>query len=349
MTEDSSDSRSSRETPAAFRRGTWLAAIAVLVVVALLAAIGVGGWYGWQWYRAQEQAQGALQQALVGERAAMRTAVAELDRRLTQADGKEQLAQDAVKTLQARVDVLQQKLDAMGQALDGGRHGVQVALVEQLLLTANEAVQVGRAPRAAERALAAADARLAALHDPRFFAVRQAIADEREALSTVAQPDVAGTAITLGKLMDTVAELPMRGGPKALPAPQAVPADDAGQSAWARGWSRIVAGLGALFRVQRHDHGVEPLLPPAEHALVGAVLSLRLDTARAALVQGNATVYRSTLEAAGEWLARYYQPQDPAVKAMAEQLRGLTGVDVAPVLPDISASLVLLRKQQAVE
>ncbi|TAM12568.1 MAG: hypothetical protein EPN72_14165 [Nevskiaceae bacterium] len=345
MTEESSDPRPSREMTAAPRRGTWLAAIAVLVVLALLAVIGVGGWYGWQWYQAQEQARGAQQQAL----AATRTAVAELDRRLAQADGKEQSTQDGVKALQAQVDVLQQKLDTVGQALDGGRRGVQVALVEQLLMTANEAVQVGRAPQAAQRALAAADARLAALHDPRFFAVRQAIADEREALSAVAQPDVAGTAIAIGRLLDTVAELPLRGTPEALPAPQTVVTDDVGQSAWARGWSRLVAGLGALLRVQHHDHGVEPLLSPAEHAVVGAVLALRLDTARAALVQGDAAVYRSTLKAAGDWLARYYRPQDPAVSTMAQQLRELAGVDVAPVLPDISASLVLLRKQQAVE
>lgn len=348
MTEELSDPHSSPAPPRRRRRARG-ALVLIVVLLVLAGAAGAGGWYGWQWYQVQEQARAARQQALAQGLAGTRGDVAALAQRLTRAEAEKQAAQDKVQALQTHVEALQQRLDALSQMLEGGRRGVQIALVEQLLLTANEAVQVGRAPQAAERALAAADERLAALHDPRFFGVRQAIADERDALAAVRLPDVAGTAIAIGKLLDGVAQLPLRGTPKPLHTPPPGVADGSGQTAWSRGWARVVAGLGALFLVQHRDHGIAPLLPPAEQRLVGAVLALRLDTARAALVQRNAAVYRSALESAGDWLTRYYQPQAPGVQAMAQRLHDLAGVDVAPALPDLSASLVLLRKQQDAE
>ncbi|HEU0197321.1 MAG TPA: uroporphyrinogen-III C-methyltransferase [Nevskiaceae bacterium] len=317
--------------------------IVLLVILVLLVAAGFGGWRGWQWYQGTLQAYSAQQHALQTGVAQARSQADALRANLAAVTAATRQSHAQVQALQSQVTAMQNTLDALDASVNGGRRAVQVAIVEQLLLTANDQVQLAHDPATALKALDAADERLAVLNDPRFFAVRRAIAKDKAALAAVHEPDFAGTAITLGGLIDDIGQLPFRGAPRALAAPQATPASST--SAWVRGWERVGRSLAALFRVRHQQQPVAPLLPESEQQLVGAVLALRLDGARAALVRRDTAVYHAELQSAASWVARYYRGDDPVTLALHDELTKLAAIDLAPALPDISDSLDLLRKQ----
>ena len=57
-----------------------------------------------------------------------------------------------------------------------------------------------------------------------------------------------------------------------------------GGGVWARGMASLREVLGAVFTVRRTDKPVDRLLPPEQETLVGQLLLLKLETARAALL-----------------------------------------------------------------
>lgn len=334
------------EPPADPRRNRrlWPSLVAIIILL-LLAAAAYGGWCGWQWYQHATQARQAHLQTLEHSITAARSQTHTLQQQLEGATQAAAQAHDLAGTLKKQLKGVQSRLHTLQQTVDGGRRGVQMAIVEQLLLQANDAAQVTHNSGTAAVALAAADRRLAALQDPRLFKLREALAEERSALAKVQEPDIDGTAIAISQMMGKLRQLPFRTAPHSLPQNPADAKDNAG-SAWARGWDRITQSLKALFHVHHHNKEIQPLLSDAQRQLVGAVLALRLDGARAALIRRNTPLYQNQIESADHWLQRYYRKDSPAVNAMHKTLLKLAGIELSPPLPDISASLVLLRKQQ---
>src|SRR3546814_6187372 len=77
-----------------------------------------------------------------------------------------------------------------------------------LLLLANDRLQIARDVPSAIVAINEADARLAALKEPRLFPVRQILSKETAALQSVTLPDYAGAALTLSSLIERAPRLP---------------------------------------------------------------------------------------------------------------------------------------------
>ncbi|HEX7381532.1 MAG TPA: uroporphyrinogen-III C-methyltransferase [Nevskiaceae bacterium] len=322
--------------------GRWLVA---LVVILVLAGLGYGGWSGWQWYQQTLQGQRHQRAAQQKDMQALQARTVRMDEQLASLEGDAQAAQQRAAGLKAHVDTLQQQLAALSKRVEGGARTAQLQVVEQLLLLANEQAQIAHDPRAAGVALAAADAQLAALNDPRFFAVRQALTTERSALAAVREPDLDGVAIELGQLIAAVPSLPFRGTQFTLPASAPPPPRMA--SGWQRAWAQVVDGLRSLFVVRHHQQPVQPMLSDAEQGLVSTVLVVRLDAARAALPARNTRLYRDELEAARAWLARWYQRDAPTVQAADAQITALVKMELAPALPALGSGLSLLRAQQS--
>ncbi|MEQ1440125.1 uroporphyrinogen-III C-methyltransferase [Fontimonas sp. SYSU GA230001] len=320
--------------------GAWL--VLALLVLAVLAA---GAWQAWRagsaWIAERDERIADLAQSL-------KAAEAQIDRLQTRLSDQAVAVQRAAAELARIPDRLQAQDQAIGELreeLGGGRARVQLALVEQLLLLANDRVQVAREVTPAIAALDAADARLAALKDPRLFELRETIARERAALQAVAQPDTVGAALVLSGLVARAAQLPLatqvpehfHAQPgAALPLPA-----DAG--AWARAWAAIKRALASAFSVRRADGPQPRLLGDEQTALVRQVLMLKLEGARVALLRQDSASFRDLCASAAGWLDQYFHAGDPAVAAARAELLRLQGMQLQPPLPDISRSLTLLR------
>ncbi|MBX6420761.1 MAG: uroporphyrinogen-III C-methyltransferase [Nevskia sp.] len=333
--------------PAPRRWRRWAAVLAVLLALSFLAAAGYGGWRVWK-LRAETQDMVAAQETLLRRLShELADAEGELESlREHQDDLGDSLrkAQDDVAKLQSRADGADQALARLEADLNGGRRRAQLYGVEQLLLLANERAQLAHDAHGAAAALALADQRLASLSEPRLYDVRKALADERAALLAVPQADRDSAALALNGLIDRASTLPLRSRPGLPPAPvtTATPTSASG-GFWARGWASFKQLLRAVFVVRRTDRPLAPLLPPEQEALVEQLYLLKLESARAALLEGDTAAFRGALDSAARWLDDYYRVEDPGVAAARSEIERLRGLDLSPPLPDLSRSLDLLR------
>jgi uroporphyrin-3 C-methyltransferase len=87
------------------------------------------------------------------------------------------------------------------------------------------------------------------------------------------------------------------------------------------------------------------MLPPEREYFLRENLRLQLGAARLALLRDDAVQYRATLTTAQDWLEVYFAADSEKVRDLVTRLGELAAVDISPQLPDISASIRLLRQQ----
>jgi len=321
---------------AAPERRSALAPLGFLLAAAALLLAGA------DWYRLRdsEAQQAALERRLTAlqETAAQKDALAAQDA----AD------QQALKGLGMRLDDLDSAYAELRKHSQEGRDAWIKAEAASLLVAANEEVAIRADPALALKALQQADERLKLISDPRLIAVRQEIARENLALRAVPQSDLEGMAVALTGIADSVDSLPMK---RSVPehyqsggnlSTDAASADTGGL--WAR-FKAAVARLGAdMFTIRRHDLPVEPLLAPREEFLLRRNLELRLESARNALLGHQGRAFSDSTRAAQLWLQDYFDTRDKVVASAVQQLQAMQQQDIAPKLPDLSASLLLLRQ-----
>lgn len=334
-------------SPPPRRRSLWGFA-AFLLGLLLLAALGLAGWR--VWHSSHDTEENVAEQELLLVRVEHQVGNAQSDiQQLHESqsdlmDGLHQNTEDVAK-LQTRVDESEQVIAHLSADIRGGRTRAQLMGIEQLLLMANDRVQLAHDARGAGAALQLAEERLSALAEPRLFEIRKAVAQERAALLAVPLADRPSAALNLSGLIARADTLPLRQHPlvKTAAATAAAEPRDFQESWSARGWSSFKQMLAGVFTVQRTDKAVDRLLPPEQENLVKQLLALKLESARAALLLGDTATFRSALESALQWLGDYYRPEDPTVSAARAELERLHGLDLDPPLPDLSRSLGLLR------
>lgn len=333
--------------PPAPRRGGGMFLVLLLWLLLLVGALAAG-WWGWQQLQAVEQVSRAS-----AER------VTELDERIAGQDDNARDARlsaheavDATAMLEEQMSALDERVAGQSEQLaklsdivDAGRAQAHIVATEQLLMAASERLQLGRDPVGARRALQLADRRLAALEDPRFFEVREALAAEMAALRAVETVDRTALVLEINALIARAEGWRLLGGVPDASAPT-LPEQSAGADetpAWKRALNSVHEALASVFVVRRTDEPVEPLIDPERSGLVRSVLLLRLESARAALLAREQATFDSALDAVVDWLRSRFAVGDADVDAAIASLEAMRGRTLAPELPDISASLARLR------
>ncbi|MGH8281069.1 MAG: uroporphyrinogen-III C-methyltransferase [Gammaproteobacteria bacterium] len=317
----------------------WLAL--VLAIVALILVIA-----GWVRFSKLQEAQSAR----------LNTSLQSMNQRLgvlsqsaalkSQLDNDITATQQNLKSFSDRLDSMDAALTDLRRRSEQGRDAWIKAEVASLLMAANEQVQLDANPALALKALIAADARLKLLSDPRLIPVRQQIAREETALRAVPQADVTGMSATLASLSSSADQFPLKrvAPDQYVPGAGVEPASNTDLTLW----QRFKAGLNRLardiFTIHHRDAPVVPLLAPQQEYFLRQNLHLRLDTARAALMERDNAAFQSSTQLAVEWLKTYFNTQDSSVHAAIEQLTQMQQQQINPPLPDISASLTLLRR-----
>lgn len=334
-----------------------------LAVLALLVSVGVGvgGYFIWH----EVQRLGAAQRevlARIDDRTQafeqrLTTFTARLDDDLAATERSRRALEDEQRKLAAAQEALDGSLAVLRAQLGRGQTGWMLAEVQYLLQVANQRLQLQRDVVTAVAALDGADRRLQELADPGLNPVREQLAREAAALNAVAQPDIPGIALALDSLVARLAELPLK---DTLPRRAAVGAeggngDDAAPTAddwlddWVGDWRQLPALVWAELRrlvvVRRNAEPVAAMLAPEQQYFLRQNLRLQLESARLAALQAAPEPYQASLRTARAWLDEYFAGGDPQVAAVQGRLAQLADVDVRPALPDISASLRLLRQQ----
>lgn len=351
------------DTPA--RRGGQRLAL-ILATVALM-AVAAGLLLGYRYWSQMEQTLTQLDAALQDANRQQE----ELAQRLQRAQQAAQAQQQAIKAQEQALSEQHQRLLAAKE--ESQRNGEQlyhslaeiqtrlggkeaqwrVAEAEYLLRVANHRLSLMGDAATALEALKAADERLSATGDPGWAPVRDLIAREITQLTALPKVDLAGISAELVALADQVERLPLQNEGVPLVAERATAVDEPelvanDEFSLERALDDLWQGLKTMMVIRHHDKPVAAMLPPEHRYFLLQNLRLKLEAAKAALMGRNQSLYEDNLKSAAAWADTYFAADDPTVAGFRQQLDELAKRNVAPVLPDISASLRELqtRRQQ---
>lgn len=323
--------------PVVKKSGRGAAGIAVVALLLGAAGVAVGGWSVWQLRQLQagHQAQSGQLQALDSQAQALSQGEQALTTRLGQLPSADELEdrRRLVAQLQGDQQRLSQRLETV---LGASRKDWRLAEAEHLLRLASLRLSALQDIASAKALVQGADEILREQDDPSAFAAREQLAKSLASLASVDQPDRTGLFLQLGALRDQTVGL------SAL-APEFQAQGDAERAAlagdddrWERWWHKI----SSYFRVDfRPDENIRPLLAGQSLNQVRLALSLALEQAQWAALNGEPKVYGQALDEARSILLASFNQDNTESRSMLARLDALKGQPVSVVTPDLNASL----------
>jgi uroporphyrin-3 C-methyltransferase len=310
-----------------------------VAILALLLALAAFALAGWQWFDSHHSF--GLLEREVAKR------LGEVDAHSRDARTLAAQSHDSMSDVTARLGQLEARmfetqnqrlaLESLYRDLSRGRDEWTLAEVEQVLLIANQQLQLAGNVKAALIALETADARLARMDRPQLTALRRVINRDMERLKATPYVDVVGMALRLDNVMNQVDTLPLA--MEERPARPESPPESAGAGFWQLLWREAKRDLHDLIRIQNVEKPEAPLLSPGQGFFLRENLRFRLLGARLSLLAHDAASFKADLKVASEWLTRYYDGADKSVAMVQSTLKQLLQSDVGGQLPDISESL----------
>jgi uroporphyrin-3 C-methyltransferase len=323
--------------PPASRSSLGAAALLLALLALLLLA--------WQWYDSRTSVD-ALRQELAKKLSEADTLNKSSHVVADQAREASAEAQVKLGVLESRVAESQSQqiaLEALYQELSRNRDEWALADIEQSLLIANQQLQLAGNVKAALIALQNADTRLQRMDRPQLTGLRKALNRDIERLKALPYVDTVGISVRLDNVISAVDALPLA---MEMRPPLAASADAQGErepNVWQRFAREAWAELKQLVRVQNMNQPEVPLLAPPQSFFLRENLKLRLIGARLALLSRDQTSYKADLQAARDWLTKYYDTHEKSVGNALSTLRNLHESDISIEIPDISGTVDALR------
>lgn len=336
-----------QEPPA--RQKLWPVWLIALLALILALALALWNWQQWNNQQAVQQSLQQLQQS--NERLAdlYGNTGNQQSQRLQSLEEKLTAQRELIATQQRQIDHNARSLLEAGNRT---RTDWLLAEAEYLLRIANQRLMIERDIGGSLSALQAADEVLAESDDIGVYPVRQQLAEEILELKGVSAIDRTGLYLQLEAAIGSIHKLT----DQALineQAPGFIPTDadqadtEEDENALRQAWNQFKSTLMQVVVVRRLDEPVKPLLSPDQSAYARLNLQLMLEEAEMAVLRGNQALYERALAKARDTIANWYNTSNPRVRALSDSLAELAGHNIAPDLPDISNSLVLLKKRLA--
>jgi len=326
-------------------KGSGLAVLALLVAVG---GLGVGGWSLWQLQqvRQAEQAGAAQAEDLRSQLRQLETRNQALSAdlgRLPSANELEERRRQLVALQGDQQHLAEQFKEVVGQS----RQAWRLTEAEHLLRMATLRMTALQDVPSAQNLLQGVDDILKAQNDPAAFAARQQLANAQQTLRQLPDLDRTGQFVQLASLRNQVQSLeplPPRFSTTVADQPgvekAAVPPSNALQQ-W---WQDFRQRISSYFRIDfSADQPIRPLLAEESLAQVRLAMSLALEQAQWAVLNGNQEVYRLSIEQAEDVLAAHFNNQNPDSRAVRLRLQELAERPVTFEAPDLTPALTALQ------
>ena len=318
------------------RRGNGLAIVALLLGAA---GVAVGGWGVWQVRHLQVTTEQQLSEvpALAAQTLSIKQGEQQLLTRLNQLPSANELdnQRQLVVQLQGDQQRLNQRLETV---LGASRKDWRLAEAEHLLRLASLRLSALQDISSAQALVQGADDILREQNDPGSFAAREQLAKSLAALRSVEQPDRTGLFLQLAALRDQVAQLnalapAFKDSGDSL---MGLTADGDGASRWAQWWDEISHYIRIDFNA---DKNVRPLLAGQSLTQVRLALSLALEQAQWAALNGQASIYTQALAQAEDVLKNNFNADNAQSQKLLEQVVALSKQPVTVQTPDLAGTL----------
>jgi uroporphyrin-3 C-methyltransferase len=311
-----------------------------ILAIALLALI-IAGWQWWQTRTTLDNLRVEMSQRLT---TANDTAQASRTLSLQTADNTRDTT-IRLGEIQAKLADSQNQqlaLESLYRDMSKSRDEWTLADIEQVVLTANQQLQLAGNVKAAIIALQNADTRLQRINKPQFTALRRALKADIQRLQSLPQVDTVGISLTLDGLIASIDSLPLASDheiPAKPSAQQKLTPVDAAHRFSQEMWQEIKG----LVQIRRLDTPDSALLAPEQSYFLRQNLKLRLLTARIALLAHDENSYKSDLSAAKIWLLRYFNEHDSRSVYATQQIDKLIHNDISIQLPSLAVSIAALQ------
>lgn len=313
-----------------------------LVILALLfgvAGIGVAGWGVWQLraVQASHQQQRTQMQDIASQTLTLQHNEKQLSERLAQLPPAEELEdrRRLVTQLQGDQQRLSQRLETV---LGASRKDWRLAEAEHLLRLASLRLSALQDINSAQALVQGADEILREQDDPGSFAARDQLAKSLASLRSIDQPDRTGLFLQLAALRDQVAQLNELApeykdkGESLL----GLTTDKTQDSHWAQWWDEVSHYIRIDFNA---DKNIRPLLAGQSLTQVRLALSLALEQAQWAALNGQPQVFTHALAEAKDVLRTNFNQDSSQSKMLSERLDALAQQPVSVMTPDLAQSL----------
>lgn len=324
-----------------------------LSALALLVALAGAGLSGWNWYQGQQQPaaepapalaatdygdviekQAGQLQGLVRQSDAYKEHIGRLEQQLAGVPRAADLAENQrlLVQLQSAQQAFTRRFE---QAFGNTRQDWRLAEAEHLLRMAHLRLTALQDLGSARYLLEAADQILFEQDDPAAYAAREAMAQALTAVRAVPKLDRTGVFMRLGALQKQVGSLS-----------QTLPGYTAGDSdAGSIDWSKLLDKASNYIRldINSNTDDIKPLLSSQQLIHIRLAVSLSLEQAQWAALNGQQAVYDQALEQAVTLLQHYFAEDYQPATSMREQLEELAGAKVSQAVPDINPALLALQ------
>ena len=342
LPKDDSDAVTTAPTPDPLRPERPASRSNGLVILALLfgvAGVGVAGWGVWQLREVQAShlQQRTQMQDIAAQTLTLQSNEKQLAQRLEQLPPADEL--EARRRLIAELQGDQQRLSQRVETVLGAsRKDWRLAEAEHLLRLASLRLSALQDINSAQALVQGADEILREQDDPGAFAARDQLAKSLAALRSIDQPDRTGLFLQLAALRDQVAQLNELA-PEYQDKGESLLGLTAGSnpdSRWVQWWDQISHYIRIDFNA---DRNVRPLLAGQSLTQVRLALSLALEQAQWAALNGQPQVYKQAISDAKSVLQANFNQDNAQSKLLAARLDALAGQPVSVMTPDLAQSL----------
>lgn len=251
---------------------------------------------------------------------------------------------DELSDLHLRVNTQGRRMAELGSTT---RSDWLLAEAVYLARLANQRLQTERSVKNSLALLENVDLILKELDAEDVLPVRRAVAQDITALRLVNDVDRQGIYLELQALASGIETLPLMD----FSAQVASVAKTSEKSTISHGDGGFFGELRSLVRVTQRQNPIEPVLQPAENALVKYNLHMMLEQAQMALLREEQVIFESSLSKADNYLSRYFQSSGNR-QTIKDRLQVLREKSVQQQLPVINQTLdafetLLVTRQQS--
>jgi uncharacterized protein HemX len=318
--------------PVAAKRGNGLAALALLIGAT---GVAVAGWSVWQVRLLQSQDQQQLSQL---EQARSQTLLLTqreqgLTERLAALPDAQEL--ESRRRLLAQLQGDQQHLsERVESVLGASRQDWRLAEAEHLLRLAALRLSALQDVGSATVLVQGADEILRDQDDTAAYAAREQLAKSLVALRGITALDRTGLFLQLGAMRQQAAQLKtLVPAFKSNGEPLSFAAEGDGQGWWAEWLEKLSHYIRIDFNA---DQKVKPLLAGQSLTQVQLALTLALEQAQWAALNGKKEVYEQALAQARDVLDSYFNRENPDSRALLARIDELRTQPVAVTMPDLT-------------
>ena len=358
------DGKSSSQSSRSAHPLSWINFILLLVL------IGLAGYFGFFTWQQQQLASSQL--AVLENRITLTESNQSNDKQ------RYQELTNAALELSSTADQLQQQVlfnsDRLAKLPGAERQDWLLAEVEYLLRLANQRLSIERDWDSAISLLTAADNVLLETRNPQFNEIRSQVSREILALRAVPAVDKSGTIFKIQSLQENISNLTWT--PQSFTQANLTSANDeltttpavaestpngmvwsdmfapfswvkVGEYAVDR-WQAIQGYLTTNFlglvRVRRLQEDMPAPLSPEQQYYLQQNMFLMLEQAQVALLREQDNLFRHSIKRVVQWINNFTVIDNPQTAALLTSLEEIQAWNTAPELPDISQSLLKLRR-----